>query len=376
LQQKTQGFKQAFAGVERHGGDVWGASRELGMPLSRILDLSASLNPLGPPPGLRQEIARAFEHLGHYPDRKTTELNQALADLTDLEPANILTGNGSTALISMLARALKPGYTVLVAPAFGEFTRALGLNRWQFEYHKLSEHNGFLPNGQDLENIWSSDPGCVIVTNPLSPAGSLIDPGWLEAHLTEAKKRGAWLVLDEAFMDFAPAEARAWSAGKIREYNKLIVLRSMTKFYCMAGIRLGYLMAHEEVTKDLEAWGEPWSVNSLAQFAGVYCLGQKDYALKTRKTVDELRGIMTRRLSSLGLQVFPSAVNYLLMRLPEGGPNAAQVAEACRPHGVLMRDCANFMGCGPRHLRIAVCSLKNQERLWPVLEPALNNGRV
>ena len=355
-----------------HGGDIWGAARHLQEDPRRILDLSASLNPLGPPPGLDRVILRALELVCHYPDRSNFELRRVLAQKLGLQPENILIGNGSTALIRLLARALELKTILVMAPVFGEFPRSLALASRHFHYHQLSERNHFLPSLEDMEKAWEQEPSCLVLTNPQTPCGELVDPEVLDFCLEQAQRRRAWMVVDEAFMDFAPGQARRWALERVARHPRLVVLRSLTKFYCMAGLRLGYLLCHQRTMPPLAELGEPWSVNTLAQAAGVFCLQQDDYAQETRRLVRQWRREMRAELEKMGMEVYPSQVNYLLTRLPAGGPEAAAVAAACAEKGVLLRACASFPGCGPRHLRLAVTTPQERQRLYPVLERALS----
>jgi len=359
-------------GDSGHGGDVWSAARNLGVPVSEILDLSASLNPLGQPPGLAEVISQALELICHYPDRSTLELRQALAKSLGVSPANILPGNGSTALIRVVARAMDLRSIVVLAPVFAEFTRSLAITGRHFSYLILKEKDGFAPTLRDLDRLWDMDPSCVILSNPITPAGGLVAQEVLQALMVQAHRRRVWVVLDEAFIDFAPEAARNWSPPLVERYPRLLVLRSMTKFYCLAGLRLGYALGHGDTMANLAPLAQAWSVNTLAQKAGVHCLGLDDYAAQTRRMVDQWRAEQAAALTELGLKVLPSQSNYLLSRLPEDGPTADLVAQGTAGKGVLVRACGNFVGCSPYHLRTAVCTSEEQKRLLEALKPALN----
>ncbi|CAO0824741.1 threonine-phosphate decarboxylase [Desulfarculales bacterium] len=355
-----------------HGGDIWSAARSLGVSVSEILDLSASLNPLGQPPGLSKVISEALQLIRHYPDRSTLELRQALAKSLGVKPANILPGNGSTALIRVVARAMDLRSIVVMAPVFGEFARSLAITGRHFSYLLLKEKNGFAPTSRDLGQLWDQDPSCIILSNPITPAGGLVDLDVLNSLMVQANHRRTWVVLDEAFIDFATEETRKWSPLLLERYPRLVVLRSMTKFYCLAGLRLGYALGHSDTMAKLAPLAQAWSVNTLAQKAGVYCLGLEGYAIQTRRMVDEWRQQQAETLMKLGLKVYPSQVNYLLCRLSEDGPTAELVAQATAAKGVLVRPCGNFVGCSPYHLRTAVCTPEDQKRLLQALKPALN----
>jgi len=371
LEKNQERALAVFGGDAVHGGDIWGWSRHLHMPVDDILDLSASLNPLGPPPGLDQAVAQAMSGVCHYPDRLAYAFRQALADTMKVSASCLLPGNGSTALIRMIARALDLKNIVLLAPAFGEMARSMAIAGRHFHYLLTREQDGFVPTPHDLEKLWEMDPSAVVFSNPTTPAGTLIPREILDHIIQQAIRHRTWVVVDEAFIDFADEDARSWACEAIKKHKRLLVLRSLTKFYCIAGLRLGYALADADTLSDFAPLGQPWSVNTLAQAAGVFCLGQDDYALKTRESINRWREQQATSLRELGLNPMPSAANYLLCRLPGDGPTAAQVAASTAQQGVLVRPAASFVGCGEHHLRVAVTTSQEQERLMSALGQAL-----
>jgi len=361
-----------FGGDAVHGGDIWGWARQLNKPVDEILDLSASLNPLGPPPGLDQVIARAMSGICHYPDRLSYEFRKALSEKLGISATCLLPGNGSTALIRMIARALDLKNIVLLAPAFGEMARSMAIAGRHFHYLITREQDGFVPTSHDLEKLWDMEPSAVVFSNPTTPAGTLIPRDILDSIIERAARRRVWVVVDEAFIDFADEQARSWACAAIKQHKRLLVLRSLTKFYCIAGLRLGYALADADTLSDFAPLGQPWSVNTLAQAAGVFCLEQDEYAQKTRESMDRWRQEQAAALDKLGLGPLPGVANYLLCRLPGDGPTAAQVAAYTAQQGVLVRPAASFVGCDEHHLRVAVTTSQEQERLLAALQPALS----
>ncbi|MCF8041048.1 MAG: aminotransferase class I/II-fold pyridoxal phosphate-dependent enzyme [Desulfarculaceae bacterium] len=371
LEKKQERALAVFGGDAVHGGDIWGWSRRLQKPVSDILDLSASLNPLGPPPGLDQAVAQAMSGVCHYPDRVAYAFREAMADNLGVSASCLLPGNGSTALIRMIARALELKNLVLMAPAFGEMARSMAIAGRHFHYLLTNEQDGFMPTPHDLEKLWEMEPSAVIFSNPTTPAGTLIPRDILDSIIQQAIRRRTWVVVDEAFIDFADDDARSWACEAIKRHKRLLVLRSLTKFYCIAGLRLGFAMADAETLSDFAPLGQPWSVNTLAQAAGVFCLGQQEYALQTRQAVGRWREEQAAALSKMGLNPMPGAANYLLCRLPGDGPTATQVAAFTARQGVLVRPAASFVGCGEHHLRVAVTTSEEQQRLTSALRQAL-----
>ncbi|MCB2190256.1 MAG: pyridoxal phosphate-dependent class II aminotransferase [Deltaproteobacteria bacterium] len=371
LEKKQERALAVFGGDAVHGGDIWGWSRHLDMPVEDILDLSASLNPLGPPPGLDQVVSQAMSGVCHYPDRLAYAFRKALAQSLGVSASCLLPGNGSTALIRMISRVLDLKNIVLVAPAFGEMARSLAIAGRHFHYLLTKEQDDFVPTAHDLETLWDMDPSVVIFSNPTTPAGTLIPREILDSIVHMAARRRVWVVVDEAFIDFADDQTRSWATEAIKQHKRLIILRSLTKFYCIAGLRLGFALANADTLSDFAPMGQPWSVNTLAQAAGVFCLAQDDYAQKTRQSINHWREEQAAALGQLGLNPMPSVANYLLCRLPVTGPTAAQVAEYTARQGVLLRPAASFVGCGDYHLRVAVTTSQEQQRLMAALEQAL-----
>ncbi|MBU1740276.1 MAG: threonine-phosphate decarboxylase CobD [Proteobacteria bacterium] len=344
-------------GLPEHGGRAFEVARRLGLPAARILDFSANINPLGPPPGLKRVVIRALSEIGNYPEPHAEPLRAALADHHAVEPSRVLVGNGSTALFYLLCRALRPGRAVVFEPAFSEYARALTAAGARIS--RVVTHRGrlFCPDRPRIDQALKSEPDLIFVARPVSPGGALPDG----AVLAELIKRAApaVVVLDEAFLDFTPQ--KSWAGQKDKN---LIVTRSLTKFFALTGLRLGYLVGPSKLVARLNALDEPWSVNHLAQKAGLYCLDQAEYAARTRRTVDRLRLRLAAGIEALpGAQVYPATANYLLTRVDEPGPTVPKLAARLEAEGILIRDCANFRGVGPNHFRVAVRREAENRRL-------------
>lgn len=351
-----------------HGGDVYAASRALGTSPDRLLDLSANINPLGYPPGLRETAQEAFEMIKHYPDPYCRDLRTEIARHHGLSPEEILIGNGSTELIYLVARALHSRGAMVVTPAFSEYERALRLAQVPITFHPTSEANDFtinhLPNPDGCDTVF--------LANPTNPSGALLLPDQLLPVLEALEPAGAYAVLDEAFIDFVEdASMKTY----LRNYPSLIILRSFTKFFGIPGIRLGYVLASETVIKELEDCSEPWTVNVLAQALGRACLEDVDFMIKTREVIAQEREYLCNQLANLdSLYVFPGKVNYLLCKLTRSGWTAARLQRKMLEHGIIIRDASNFRGLDGRFFRIAVRLRHENDRLLNALRACLPQG--
>jgi threonine-phosphate decarboxylase len=351
----------------RHGGDVFAAARELGRPYRELLDFSANINPLGPPPGLKKHLFEAFDLTAHYPDPFAASWRSRLARKHGLSPDRIVAGNGSTALMYLAARVFRFRRPVVIQPAFAEYEESLR--------HAGSRPVRVFCRAEDdwdvtihvAERALAEQPDALYLANPTSPAGRLIDPDVLNWLLDRTREKDVHLIVDEAFLDFTSAPSLM---PRTRDHPRLIVIRALTKIYALPGLRLGYLAAPEPIAGRLLAQAEPWSVNALALAAGLYCLDQEAYDRRTRALVDRERTWLARKLESLGLgRVIPSRVNYLLVRLAEGMSEEA-VVHGLRRRGVLVRPCSSFPGLAG-HIRLAVRSPKENRALAAILAQAL-----
>lgn len=352
-----------------HGGDIFAAARELNLGWEDILDFSANVNPLGPPPGLKRHLFNNFRLVESYPDPFALGWRTELAARHNLLPGQVLTGNGTTSLIYLLVRVLCPKNPVIVSPAFGEYEQALAQVGVRPKYINCRLIDEFDLTAKVVDRVFDLEPDLVFLANPTSPAGRLIDPEVMDLALARAGKCGSMVILDEAFLDFVPARSMS---RVIRKHRRLVVLRSLTKFYGLPGLRLGYLTASSGLVKRLMAGFEPWSVNALAQAAGLHCLDQEKYAARTRTLIARERAWLAGRLTRTGLgRVIPSAANYLLVKLERPGLTVDYLAAGLKKQGILVRDCASFQGLLKGYVRVAVKTRRSNTRLVRAVEETL-----
>jgi len=351
-----------------HGGEVYHLARTLGVKVADLLDFSANINPLGFPAGVPAAVQGALADLVHYPDCHCLELRQDLAEYHGLSPEEVLVGNGSTDLIYLVVRALQPARALIVAPAFGEYQKALETARVPYEFHLTREaHNFTLAHLPDV-----SGGELIFLANPASPSGALLNPARLCSWLATWGEAGVCVVLDEAFVDFVE---EASMKTRLREFPHLIILRSFTKFFAIPGLRLGYLLAAPDLIARLTAVQEPWSVNTLAQAAGRACLRDRDFMARTRILVAEERRHLFARLQALpGVKPFPGAANYLLAKLSLSGWTARRLRHRLMAQGIIIRDASNFPGLDERYFRVAVRGREENDRLLAAMAACLTTG--
>lgn len=343
-------------GLNDHGGLDPRELQRLGLDPAEVIDFSVNSNPFGPPQAVLEAV-RAVD-ISTYPDRDCLRLRESLAEMNRVSTDNVLAGNGSVELIWMILQALlKPGDTVVIAePTFGEYRRAAAA----LGARVISANAQLPPFKFDREEILKTareqQARLLFLCNPNNPSGQFLPDAELSA-LERALPPGCLLVLDEAYRAFVP--------GAVRQHpfrENTILLRSMTKDFALAGIRLGYVLAHREVITRLRQFQPTWSVNSPAQAAGCAALRELAYYQDTWQRLDGIKTEFFSALAAAGYQVLPTHVHFALMRTNRP---AGQLRAFLLNRSMQVRDCASF-GL-PQYLRICARLPEENRRLVEIL---------
>ncbi len=347
-----------------HGGNVHAFARARGIAPESVLDFSASINPLGWPPQAESAYRQALSRIVHYPEPYAETLTTTLAEYHCLNPEAVLVGNGSTQLISLLARTLAAQRVLLIAPLFSEHQAAFRLSGAQVE-HFLLRPPRFVLLLERLSLALMKNYDVVVLTNPNSPTGALVPRVQTEALVQLCQRTHTKLIIDEAFIDWVEEE----SFKQIAAHNPhVIVLRSLTKFFALPGLRAGYVIARPQVIKRLRAQLEPWSVNTVAQEVAVACVQDPQFVQRSREFLVRERAWLFEQVAAVaGLQPFPSQANFLLVRFAKGALSAPLLVQRLATENILIRSCHNFHGLGKQFFRIAVRTREENVRLLAML---------
>jgi len=328
--------------LAHHGALDCAELERLGLDPEEVVDFSVNSNPYGPSPAVREALTSVPLH--RYPDREALALRHALADLLDVPPDRILAGNGVAELLWLVALAfVRPGDRVLVVgPTFGEYSRVAALMGARVETWTARPEQDFAVELDEVaQSLQRVQPQVAFLCNPNNPTGATISleaiAGWAQAHPRTL------FAVDEAYLTFAAGLRSALAV----EVDNVLVLRSMTKDYALAGLRLGYAVGHREVINVLAQVRPPWSVNAMAQAAGVAALADEEHLRWSMGELARAKEALVAGLRGLDLRPLPSAVQFLLIRVGDG----AAFRRALLRWKVQVRDCASF-GL-PSYVRIA-----------------------
>lgn len=350
-----------------HGGLDYSELERLNLGPDDILDFSVCCNPFGPPPSVRRGLARlAPADIDRYPDTEATELRGALARGLAVAPQSILVGNGSTELIRLAALAyFGPGDIVVVpTPTFGEYEVACRLSGARLITPALKSEDCFrLPVAEIADLIRRRHPKGVFLCNPHNPTGQYFSREDMEVILDASGD--CLVIVDEAYVSFVDG---AWRSVNLIERGNLLVLRSMTKDYALAGLRLGYAVAKAEIIDTLRRVRPPWNVNALAQAAGVLALQEAGFLEQSVARLNRERDYLLARITGLGLPTAPTRANFFLMKVGE----ARLFRDRLLRRKILVRDCTSF-GL-PEYVRLAPRRHAQNVMLVSALRDLLDDG--
>jgi threonine-phosphate decarboxylase len=347
------------AGDRHHGAHGEAVSKSLQVHVEDLLDFSQNINPFGPPPEALEAARRAlYEESGRYPDLKYTKLRGALAQYLDVPPETVVPTNGGAEALFLAAGAAGSGGAMILEPTFSEYAaaaRASGMEVVRRLVRRPEEGFGFDHAAlEDLDGI-----SVVFLCNPNNPTGDSLAYREVLEVADRVREAGTVLVVDEAFADFTPGISVSRMVGE-----GLWVARSFTKFFAIPGLRLGCLVCDD--AERVQRLQPSWPVNAVAAAAGIVAAGDSSFSEASVSEVARLRGELFDALEDIhGLQPFPGAANFLLVRGPE------RLAGRLARRGLLVRGCGRFMGLGPGFFRVAVRGETENGRLISALREEL-----
>lgn len=346
--------------MQMHGGNIEEVSRKYNLKEDAIIDFSSNINPLGFPRGVQALLRREGDSILRYPDPNAIELKQALARMLDLDVKNLLVGNGSTELIYLIPRVFKPKCALISPPTFSEYERSLFSIECGLKYLPLKEKEQFRISVDAMRGLLPK-VDIIYLCNPNNPTGALLPKSEAIPLIVEAEKKGVLVVVDEAFMDFADDES---VVEEVKKRKNLIIIKSLTKFFGIPGLRLGYLVANARTVDKMNHHQEPWAVNILAQKIGTACVKNNTFRLKTKSFVNRERKYLLAELQKIiGLKPYSSSTNYILIKIVKAGLSSGILYEKMAQKGLLIRDCRSFRGLGDKFIRVAVKKRKENNLL-------------
>ena len=357
-----------------HGGDIWGFSRKHNIPLEDVLEFSGPINFMGPSPKAVESVKQNARLIKFYPDPNPIEFKAAIAQYVghDVKAENILLGNGSIELIYMITEVLPRRFNAVIpVPSFSEYEKASLRVGGEVAFVQLSAD--FSLDKDKIKRAVTDDTKIMCICNPHSPSGRLYAKDEVLDLVDFCKRRNIIFSIDENYIEFAEEGDKNTVAGMVTAYDNLFVIRSVTKFFGLAGLRFGYAIASTHLIDKLETVRQPWSMNGLVKTTTLAAFSDTDFIKNTKETIANNRAKLVKDHSEIGaLHVHPSTTNFLLLKILNRKVSSTILKELLAKERILVRDCCTFMGKDDSYIRITVRSAKDNQTLVDTIKKVMD----
>jgi len=326
-----------------HGGNIYKYKKD-------VIDFSSNINPLGMPDNLINDINDSIENIINYPDPDYIKLRKKIASNYDVNYENIVVGNGGIQLIHNAIEFINGESILIVSPSFVEYEKASKRFNKDVKYYLLLEEKDFELNVDEFLKFDFNDIDNVIICNPNNPTGKYIEKKDIIKIIEYLKEKNINLILDESFMDFLEDDLSLMD--KVNKYENLIIIRSLTKFFAVPGLRLGFLVtSNNELKNKINKYRESWSVNIFANEFGINVFDNIEYILKTKEYIYNENKFLFEKLNETNLfKVYSSNANYIFLK----SKFDVDWKEELLNYNILIRKCDNYIGLNDRFYRVAV----------------------
>ena len=343
-----------------------------GVSADERLDFSANVNPFPMPEAVKEALARGMAELQRYPDSDARELRERAAEVFGVAPENLLAGNGSTEFIFAVPRRMRPRRVIVMAPCHHDYWRATEHAGGEAEGLLAAEADEFVPNMAQLE-LRVSGVDMVFFGNPNNPTGVAVPAESIRA--LAVRFPSTLFVVDEAYSEFVPDAGGASLLARPLPPNA-VVLRSLSSFYGLPGLRLGFMVADREICAQIQRSREPWTVSGPAQVAGRALLTcERQVAAMREQVIGERERVRDELSRMTGLRVFHSQANFLLVKIVRPNLSSGRLCDRLLQQKILICNVAGLRGLNAKFVRISIRSDQENDRLLEAMKAALDEAR-
>lgn len=353
---------------EFHGSDLEKIAAYYHIPASEIpgiVKFGANVNPLGLSESVKKDLAAHLDIISSYPDRNYTSLKKTIGEYCHISPEHIVVGNGSTELISLLISQRQAKKALVVGPTYSEYERELALTGGTITEYNLKEELDFQLDLEDFFASVAEDVDLLILCNPNNPTSSAIKNNDMKTVLNFCRERNIFVMIDETYVEFAPEVAAITSIPLTDEFDNLMVIRGVSKFYAAPGLRFGYgITSNHDFLEALLIHQNPWSLNSVAAYAGELMFKDSAYQQATRQLICSERSRMYEAIQNMpAFKTYKPYANFILVRILKEGLSSFDVFEAAIKEHMMIRDCSSFKSLDGEYVRFCIMNPEDNERL-------------
>lgn len=354
----------------KHGANIFEISRDYGFDIEDIVDFSSNINPLGPSEKAKQYLIDHMELISSYPDTDYINLKKEIADYINLDMDDLLLFNGTTEGLINYIKLINPMNSLILSPCYSEYENELNKISSKIFYYNLLEENNFEIDLDKLISIINRfNIELFIFANPNNPTGTILDKDQIEKLLTNTRCK---ILIDETYIEFTDQEK--FSASRLcKKYENLIVLRGLSKFFAMPGIRLGYSINSSKNLKDMISNKQMlWNINILAAILAEKSFADKEYRKTVFDFISEQRQEIFSRLDKIkDIKYYKSYGNFILCKILND-KKAKDLRDYLLTKAMVIRDCSNFNNLDEKYFRFCILNDDENKKLLDQIEKFFN----
>ena len=358
-----------------HGSDLEKIEQIYHIKKEEITSFGANVNPLGISPLMKKTLAENIDVVTSYPDREYTNLRKAIGTYVGADYRSILVGNGATELISLFIQLHHPKKALLLAPTYSEYEREIHLAGGECFFHFLKEENQFELCMEELKKTLTEGFDLFIICNPNNPTSTALSSNMMREILSYCKEKNIFVIVDETYVEFAPNTEEITSVPLTKEFENLVVLRGISKFFASPGLRLGYsICGNLSLLETMKKEKNPWTINSLASLAGEVMFSDIEYIKATKQLISSERDRACERLASMeNVSYIQPTGNFILCKILRDDITASDLFDICIRKGLMIRDCVTFEGLSPYYFRFCMMNPEKNKELLNTIEETLHS---
>lgn len=344
-----------------HGSDLEKIESIYNIKKENIINYSGNVNPLGVSNNLLNLLSKNVNVIGEYPDREYTTLREQISSYTNTEYSSIIVGNGSTELISIFINIIKPKKALIIGPTYSEYEREIFLVGGSSHYYRLKEELDFKIEINDFKENITDDTDMIVICNPNNPTSTSIYADDIQHILDFCKEKDIYVMIDETYIEFTKEMDKITSVGLTNYYNNLFIIRGVSKFFASPGLRLGYgICGNKEIVNKINSLKNPWTINSLASFAGEVMFNDKDYIEETKKLISKERSkIYNELLQWDNIKIYYPTANFVLIKILKDNIHSHELFEKLIKKNIMIRDASTFPFLNSQFFRF--CFMKSEQ---------------
>ncbi|MDO4622132.1 MAG: threonine-phosphate decarboxylase CobD [Eubacteriales bacterium] len=356
-----------------HGSDLEKIEAIYHIKKEDIISFSANINPLGISGKLKASLAEHLDAIQTYPDREYTELRKTMAAYAGTSYENVIVGNGSTELISLVITAIAPKRAMVLAPSYSEYEREITLRGGELVSYNLQEEQDFRLDLTDFCAQLTDDLDLLVFCNPNNPTSSAVNRDDMRCILTACREHGIFVMVDETYVEFTDPKDRISSVPLTAEFDNLVVLRGTSKFFAAPGLRLGYaITSGETLRSEILTQQNPWSISSLAEIAGRLMFLDEEYIARTTALINTERIRLAEELQTWNtVKLYPAYGNFQLVKILKEDVDAYALFDHCIRKGLMIRNCSTFSNLSDKYFRFCYMNPEDNDRLLAALRELL-----